>query len=206
MQVRFTDSSAWSSGYYGIDIGYPPGDVASARRAFVACWHRRDVEGCYLARNVEPSEQQRIAAEDIDIQKHWEVFGVARRGDGIEIPCGSFIIVEPGAELTDLLTHVMFYVSLGSLQEIDPSLSSLQEIHPSPRSRGPAPLSPEAQETLRRWDRWFADIGHSVWRGAPFLGAVVGHEVHWLGPDSAFGTARGYLAPSAGGVTFAETR
>src|SRR5690242_10116496 len=60
----FTDHDAWCGGYYELALELGPRSDVGLRTALKALWGHRDLDGCFLDRNREPGDQDRVSPED----------------------------------------------------------------------------------------------------------------------------------------------
>jgi hypothetical protein len=155
----FTEVDAWCGGFYEVALELGPRSDDRLRSAVVALWQHPDLEGCYLDRNREPGEQERVSPASVDDSSH--LLGVARLPNGLRTACGSCVIHEDdGRDWLD------FYIPMGSLANVYPA--------------GGFPAGTEA-DWPGTWrsevEDWLAEIGRSVGRTVAFQMGLVGFEV-----------------------------
>jgi hypothetical protein len=155
----FTAVEAWYGGFYelALEIGSRSDDRLQS--ALTALWKHPDLDGCYLDRSCEPSEQPRTSEFGLASGTH--LLGLASLPNGSRVACGSCLIREDdGPDWLD------FYLPSGSLGTAYP-------IGPYPFGAEPDWHGPWQYEV----EDWLADIGLWIARSALFDLGLIGFEV-----------------------------
>jgi hypothetical protein len=79
----FTADDAWAGGFYELAIEIGSRSDERLRAALAAIWQHPDLDGCYLERNREPSEQLRRLPASIEGGSHPR--GIARLPNGSRV-------------------------------------------------------------------------------------------------------------------------
>jgi hypothetical protein len=188
----FTASDAWLGGYYELAIEVGPRSDERLLVALNAVWSDADLDGVFLDREIEPSQQERhrITA---DLLQFGHLRGLAHLPNGETVACGTCLIREDdGPDWLD------FYLPMGALE--------------TAYSVGGYPFEPTA-ETSRPWreilDGWLARIGVAVYKQVHYELGLVGFEVSGMAyaddlAETGIPTQRGmgYLWPAGDVVTY----
>jgi len=152
-------------------------------------WSHPDLDGCYLDRGREPSDQPR---KQPDLESG-SLLGVAQLPHGSRVACGSCLL----REVEDDSDWLDFYLPIRSLWNAWGGNRSW-----------PGPDLPE-DPWLLEVDDWLAKVGLWIARSASFRLGLIGHEVCWEAyaaditvqgiPAKRF---IGYLWPSGGSVVY----
>ncbi|HZJ46676.1 MAG TPA: hypothetical protein VFD63_23070 [Pyrinomonadaceae bacterium] len=160
MTNYFTKEGVWWGGFY--ELAFELGDRSDERlsAALSALWSHPSLDGCYLDREKEPSEQVRVdAGEHTSETTHLQ--GLVTLPNGKKIACGSVNIrEESGPDWLD------FYIPLAALGEAYPV--------------GPYPFH-QTEVSSKGWqseiDSHLVGIARLVYSALPFRLALVGWEV-----------------------------
>lgn len=192
--AAFCDDENWSGGFYELAVLLGERDDARLDAALCAVWSDGHVDGCYPSRDREPAEQERVPCSLASLGESGHLRGTATLPSGRRVVCGAVVIREDESR-RDWLD---FYLPLGALSVADHRVGGFAGEGGVDTLAWRAPI-----------DEWFADIGVSVYRSAPFVYALIGFEVSGedLPPS---GVAERYIAtlvPANGTVEYrAATR
>jgi hypothetical protein len=194
MSHYFTGEDAWFGGFYELAMDFGEVRPEALERALETLWANPGVAGCYLRRDVEPSEQARVAPSLAIQEANGHLQGIAMLPNGKQVACGSLLVRE-----TSGACWVDFYLPLGAL-------SATPEV-------GGYPL--ENTATSRQWreplERWLAEIGQAIFSQVPFRLGLIGYEVSGTAePEELLGGVPakrfiGYLCPTGGKVVWDPT-
>jgi hypothetical protein len=112
MDKIFTEDNVWFGGFYelAIEIGKSPNE--NLHSSLIEIWNDPLLDGCYLDRNREPYEQDKINPLNIKIENVLHLQGLIRLPNNKWTACGTCIIMEDeGSDWLD------FYIPLGSLSK-----------------------------------------------------------------------------------------
>lgn len=86
----FTRDDAWNGGYFelGMHLGRQGED--RWRRTVSAVWQCRDIEGCWIRNDREPTEGSKVSPDDLDTDSLWRLYGIAHLPNGCLCPCASY--------------------------------------------------------------------------------------------------------------------
>jgi hypothetical protein len=162
MKTRFTDNETWLGGYYELAIELGARSDERLQDSLRAIWQMPCLTGCYVDRDREPEEQDRVepSLAHLDINGHLQ--GIAILPDGQRIPCGTVAIREEGGP--DWLD---FYIPLGALEQIYQEVCGFPFGDPDPGSRA-------WREPL---ENWLAEVGRRVFSSVRFRLGLIGIEV-----------------------------
>lgn len=153
----FTADDAWNGGFYelALEIGHRSDQRLLA--ALIALWKHANLDGCFLDRSREPSEQPRTSEFCLEGGSHR--LGVASLPNGSQVACGSFLVRED-----DGPDWLGFYLPMGSLATAYPV--------------GAFPFGTEAERPWRyEIEDWLAEIGLEIAESASYQLGIIGHEV-----------------------------
>ncbi len=159
MKARYTNKDTWSGGF--LELALELGERSDARlaQALEACWAYEGLEGCYLARGLEPAEQ--VAVPPLRLSEHPHLQGVATLTDGERVPCGTVSVREDdGPDWLD------FYFPMGALAQTYDTV-------------GGFPFGHEAQAHLwqKPLERWLTGLGKHIYAAVPYRLGLIGFEV-----------------------------
>jgi hypothetical protein len=155
------NQEAWSGGFFEVALELGPRSDERLRSALAVLWSHPDLDGCYLDRHRDPSEQSRLPPDLMEDGRH--LLGVARLPDGSHVACGSCIIreVDDGSDWLD------FYLPMGSLSTATYPV-------------GPFPFDTYTQQSdpwQREVEDWLAQLGLHVARHMTYALGLIGFEV-----------------------------
>jgi hypothetical protein len=192
MTQYFTEPETWLGGYYELAIELGSRSDERLLAALTAVWADPDLDGVYLSRDVEPSQQQRLAitAELLQVS---HLQGLARLPNGATIACGTVFIRED-----DGPDWLCLYVPMGALG--------------TAYSVGGYPFEPDVANS-HQWrdvvDPWLAGIGSRVYDQVAYRLGLIGFEVSgemYADDIAASGVPAyhypGVLWPTSGAVTY----
>jgi hypothetical protein len=187
----FTEYDAWHGGFYELALELGPRSDETLRLALAALWRHPDLDGCFLDRNREPSDQERVQPEGIGDGAH--CLGVAQLPNGRRAACGSCVVrEEDGSDWLNL------YLPTGSLSKAYP----VGSFPFGGEATGPNNWRSEVED-------WLVEIGRSISRFATFRLGLIGFEVS--GAECAANVAvhgipdnrcMGYLWPVSGRLEY----
>jgi hypothetical protein len=152
----FTRPHAWVGGFYELSIPLGSRDDARLMRAREAVWSFPDLDGCYLHRDREPSEQARVPVASIELET--KLYGVARLGLRGHVACATFVVrYEDGED------WLWLSIPLGSLATVLP-------VRAFPFDNG------NDLAWRSELDEWLCAIGRRVFEAVPFRLALVGFD------------------------------
>lgn len=195
MDRFFTAEETWFGGFYelAVQFGVVSNDQLDA--ALRAIWETPSLQGCYLRRDREAPEQERVNPSLATQESSGHLLGIATLPNGKRVACGTVLVREE-----DGTAWLDFYVPLGAL-------ASTYAVGAFPVDSNP--LSQEWREPL---EKWLADVGQAVFFSAPFCLGLIGFEVSGSVDsrdvqDAGVPAVRfiGYLYPSAGKITYYPT-
>lgn len=156
----FTGAETWLGGFYELSLELGPSSGERLAAALRAIWSHPSVEGCYLDKSRDATDQDRIAPSAALALGSDRQFGFTRLPNGALAVCGTYLIREERG--TDWLD---FCVPAGALEAAYP---------------GGHPFAWPNAETCS-WqgplDEWLADLGRFVFAQCPFALGLIGHEV-----------------------------
>jgi hypothetical protein len=160
MATRYFDPEYWATGsYYDLYVAFGPGPVERFEAALAALWSHPDLDGPYGDNTVEPSDQEKVSANEGVCDANWtpDLYGVATLPDGNKLACGSLVRWWKGAP-----EGLDFYISMNVLETV-------------------YPVEYPQDESWDAWagplDDWLLDLARWVFQAVPFLAATVGEEV-----------------------------
>jgi hypothetical protein len=186
----FTDGEVWTGGFYELALEYDSGVTNGLVNGLQQLWQLEGLEGCYLDRERDPSEQPRFEFEP-SLLASGHLLGVATLPGGSRIACGTCCVQEPAGS-----DWLVFYSPMSALGHAYPV--------------GGFPFDRANHESWRTSvDVWLADIGRRVFREAPFRIGLVGFETSGAINAADLVTAGipdrrhfGLLVPSRDGLTW----
>jgi hypothetical protein len=187
----FTAGGAWYGGFYELALEIGPRSDERLRSALTALWKYPDLDGCFLGRSREPTEQPRSSEFSLETGSH--SLGVASLPNGSRVVCGSCLIrEEDGPDWLD------FYLPMGSLGTAFP----VAGFPFGTEADWPGPWRYEVEDWLARIGLWTArsasfqlgTIGFEV-SGQVYASEIAGKGI----PDERF---IGYLWPSNDSVVY----
>jgi hypothetical protein len=195
----FCDDENWHGGYYEVAVNLGNrNDLESdtrLRAAREALWSVDDLQGPYVDRWSDASEQARAVLEGLDIEEPPPLYGLARLPTGDVVVCSNHVIREienPGEDSCDWLD---LSLPLGALGRVDQRVGA----YPFDDQDG-------SIEWRRSLDDFFVDIVRTVAAAVSFRYAVIGCEVSGDRAWESFGerppTERWatYVTPTSGGI------
>jgi hypothetical protein len=188
----FTAGNAWFGGFYELALEVGPRSNDRLQAALTALWSHPDLDGCYLDRGREPTDQTRVQPDCLESGSH--LLGLARLPNGSRVSCGSCLI----REVDDGLDWLDLYLPMGSLGTVYP-VGGFPFGCPADWS---GPWRYEVED-------WLAELGLWVARSAALRMGLIGFEVSGQAyaadiarqgiPDERF---VGYLWPSGGAMVY----
>src|SRR5262249_36873381 len=146
-------------GFYELAIEIGPRSDQQLRSALVALWHHPNLDGCFMDRKREPTDQPKTDEFSLETGSH--LLGVASLPNGSRVACGSCLIREDdGPDWLD------FYLPMGSLGTAYPV--------------GSFPSDTDVSQTAPwRYDveDWLAGIGLWVAEATSYKLGIIGFEV-----------------------------
>ena len=162
MTNLFTAPGAWSGGYFELSLEYPCAATADHLRAADALWKHETLQGCYLRRDREPGDQERVTPG-----AEGKLLGLASPPGSRPLPCAAYWI--PGDDATTWLT---LGIPMGALA---------WALHV-----GSAPFGPRRPEGWREpVSGWLRDVAGLVHAAAPFEMGLIGWETDDAGVSAA---------------------
>lgn len=161
MSRLFTADDAWTGGFYELAIEVGPRSNARLERLLEAIWSEATLDGCYVDRTREPSDQTPLTASLSLLTERRHLLGVATLPSGLRVPCGTVAIrEEDGSDWLDL------YLPVGALSGLDKRV-------------GGFPFEEGTGSRLWRepMDRWLADVAERAFEHVDFSLALIGFEV-----------------------------
>lgn len=155
LRQLFTAADTWNGGFYELAIELGQHSDERLQMALQTIWRCESLEGCYVARDVEPSQQARLSPS-LDTS----ALGVATLPDSEQVACGTFLVREDNGP-----DWIGFYLPLSAL-------GSVYDVGAFPFVDG---------KSSRAWreplDDWLRQIATAVFVVVPFSLALIGHEV-----------------------------
>lgn len=169
MMNYFTNKDSWSGGFYelALELGNYSDTYSNERitSALKVLWSYPLLNGVYLQRNQEPSQQQCISIHDFtapSTQNHLQ--GLAALSDKIQVACGTCTVREE----EDGSDWLIFYIPLGTLIDVYPII-------------GGYPFGSTDEESCKSWqvsiNDWLIELGKYVFDVVEFRLGLVGFEV-----------------------------
>ncbi len=153
----FALPDTWNGGYFELMLELGGLADEQARQAVITLWQHPTLEGCYLERDVEPAQQQRLTPDTANTP--WgSLYGIATLPNGKQVACWQWCMGEE--EITDVLC---LGVPMGGLAQAYP-------VGAYPFDDG---LPVDWREELSTWLR---DIGETIYATVPFRLGVIGWE------------------------------
>jgi hypothetical protein len=156
----FTEKETWLGGYYELAIELDPCSDGQLLSALIAIWSDPDIDGVYLSREMEPSEQPRHAVTN-ELLQFGYLQGLASLPNRSIVACGTCIIREEN--ISDWL---VLYLPMGALEKA--------------YHVGGYPFDYDVTSS-REWsealDTWFVKIGIRLYDHVKFRLGLVGFEV-----------------------------
>ncbi len=168
MMNYFTNTDSWTGGFYelALELGNYSDKYSDERinSALKVLWSYPLLNGIYLQRDREPSQQQCISIHNWIIpltQNHLQ--GLAALSDKIQVACGTCTVREE-----DGSDWLVFYIPLGTLVDIYPII-------------GGYPFGSTDEKFCKQWqepiDNWFIELGKYVFNVVEFRLGLVGFDV-----------------------------
>ncbi len=194
MPSYFTQTDAWTGGFYELALELGERDDSRLFNTLQTIWKHNSLDGCYLDSRKEPHEQPKVLPPEItDSGMH--LYGLARLPNSRQVPCGTVVIRE-----TDGSDWLDFYLPMGGLGQA--------------YDVGGYPFDVE----IRSPDHWqkpiddfLAELGKVIFTTVPFALGLIGHEVsslayaHELARDGIPAKRDiGYLWPVDGSLQYLE--
>jgi hypothetical protein len=149
----------WAGGFYELAIELGPHSETRLETALRVVWQDARLHGCYVRRDIDPVDQQRVEPSLPSLERYGRLLGVATVPNGRTVACGTVAIREEGG--SDWLD---FYLPMTAL-------STVYDVGAFPFEDGKD--STGWREPL---DAWLAELAQAVFAVAPFSLALVGHE------------------------------
>jgi hypothetical protein len=156
---KFTSKDVWNGGFYelALEIGERSDDKLFA--VLQAVWSHPFLDGCYLQKDKEPRDQQRIVPNLRHIASGFHLLGIATLPNTLKVACGTIPIRED-----DGLDWLSLYIPMGAL-------SSAYAVGGYPFDEG------KGKDWRVPLEDWFAEIGETVYQTAKFQLGLIGLEV-----------------------------
>lgn len=153
----FTAEEVWTGGFYELAMEFDP-DAETLTHALTHLCSFDELDGCYLHRDVEPTEQPRHSFAP-SLLKHGHLLGVATIADGNRVACGTCTVREDdGPHWLD------FYLPMSALGRVYPV--------------GGFPIDQQDHEAWRHpLDDWLTELGRRMFERVPFRMGLIGFEV-----------------------------
>lgn len=152
----FTFPDAWTGGFYELAVEIDPSSNSRLSDAMCVLWRHPDLDGCFLDRNCEPSDQIRVSPS-LDST---HLFGLASLPNGPTFVCGTCFVREMNG--SDWLN---FYVPLGSVSQHYQVGGYPFETDDARHRTWQKPL-----------DEWLRDLGLYLYSTVKFRLALIGFE------------------------------
>ncbi len=158
--MYFSNPNTWFGGYYELALELGERSDERLLNPLAALWSHPSLEGCYLERDKESHEQERVVVSP-GLLERTHLQGLAQLPDGRKVACGSCVIREDeGIDWLD------FYLPMGALEAV--------------YDVGGYPFD-EAGVAHKEWqipvDGWLKEIGNHIFSTVPFRLGLVGFEV-----------------------------
>lgn len=105
----FTADEAWSGGFFELLLFLGPHDDSRIRQTMERLWSHPSLEGCWIDRNREPSEQERVSPGEWNAETLNLLRGIATLPNGEKCACASSAVTDDDGD------WVYFGTPLGSL-------------------------------------------------------------------------------------------
>lgn len=157
MTPQFSNSDAWSGGYFELALELGPRSDERLRTALCEVWRHPSLSGLYLKCDLEPEDQERVAPEALDFNQ--PAYGLADIPGIGRTCCLSIVIREENGP-----DWLALGVPMGSLSEVAPV--------------GAYPFSDGSDLSWRllMYD-WLRQVAEAVFKSAPFRLGLIEHEV-----------------------------
>ena len=179
-RIGFTQPSAWSGGFYELELVDPPLDATLRALDTVP-----ELDGWFARRDAEPEERDRESATSL-LEHDGNLYGWLSLHDGTRVPCR---LVTCGADPAEFLTLLLPLGGLGGALPVEAFPFDDMDPHESWRR----PL----ESRLR-------DLAETLFESAPFRLAIIGFEIDpgAEAPSTVRADHRenAYLVPSANGL------
>lgn len=166
----FTRWDTWSGGFYELVLRLGARKHRRLGTAVRAAAAYPGIDGWYARKDIEPSEQERVARTVADLSRRGHLYGVASIPGWPLLPVGC-LAIRYGEPLGDWF-HV--YVPTGALVQAD-------------RRVGAFPFGEHGGSRSLAWrssiDLWLADLARHIYSAVPFEFGMIGHEVPYLQQD-----------------------
>src|SRR4051812_33325865 len=190
----FTPRDVWYGGFYELSLELGERSDERMHAALRRVWSAPSLEGCYLDRNLEPSEQHRVEVSSV-LEEPQALYGIALLPNGKRVACGTFIVREEAGP-----DWLGFYLPMEAL-----SRTGAYDV-------GGYPFDIEERshkEWQQQLDSWLADLGAYVFKAVPYRLGLIGHEVSGAAYSSDIGKAGipnaryiGYLWPQGDEIKY----
>jgi hypothetical protein len=160
MGVFAGEEDIWAGGFYELAIELGPRSDTRLESAPLTLWQNVRLEGCYLRRDFEPANQQRLQPSLSLLERYGHLLGVATLPNKSQVTCGVVAIREDSG-----IDWLDFYLPMGAL-------ATAYDVGAFPFDDGK-----DSQWWREPLDGWLVELAQAVFAAAPFSLALVGHEV-----------------------------
>jgi hypothetical protein len=160
MGVFIGEEDIWAGGFYELAIELGPRSDTYLEAALLTLWQNARLEGCYLRRDFEPADQQRLQPSLASLEQYGHLLGVATLPNESKVACGVVAIREDSG-----IDWLDFYLPVGAL-------ATAYDVGAFPYDDGK-----DSQWWREPLDGWLVELAQAVFVAAPFSLALVGHEV-----------------------------
>ena len=158
----FTQSDAWNGGFFELTFELPQETKSLANVVLAKLWSMPLLNGCYLKKDIEPEQQEKLSPIEFQNDGHW--YGFANLPNGKQSCCGTI-----STEYENDGYWITFYLPLGSLAHI--------------YNIGSYPFKSEKQD-ISGWmievNDWLVKIARQIHPIAKFELGVIGFEVDYF--------------------------
>lgn len=157
----FTRDDAWHGGFFELLMRLPHDEPPAVETTLRNLWASPHLEGCYLRRDVEPSDQAKVSPS-ANLRGH--TYGIATLPNGKLSACGSFWNDYPseGSWLT-------LYLPIGFLQGV-------YDVGSYPVK---SPATPPPEPWINKLSSWLKGIAEELFQQVPFEIAAIGFEAEY---------------------------
>jgi len=161
----FTTPDIWNGGSFELTMELGAHDEEKLREARRTLWGHPDLEGCYLDREREPEDQERVDLDSVSLPGLEPLYGFATLPAGPVIPCRSLTIA-----LDDGVDELVLCLPMGAL-------GHAYEV-------GGYPCGNHASaDWVEPVVEWLRGVGETVFARVRYRLGVVGYEVDTVDRD-----------------------
>ena len=155
----FTQSDAWYGGFFELTFELPLETKSLANVILEKLWSTPSLNGCYLKKDIEPEQQEKLSPIEFQNDGHW--YGAANLPNGKQSCCGSFLM-----DYENDGCWITFYIPIGSLSNA--------------YNTGSYPFNSGTQDVFN-WmteiNDWLVNIARQVYPLSKFELGIIGFEV-----------------------------